>query len=152
MIFNQHAPCVCVQVYTQKTSHNLISKFSLQIPFLTPSRHRQTSLCPSLPSSPMMVCGGREVLAVCQGPAVIGLACVSVSGIDHTCTSACVCNCQRLSMQLSRLSQYARIYTHMLRLCILVLVRFIACDPSFFLLCSLPSLTVVHYARDCSCA
>ena len=33
-----------------------------------------------------------------------------------------------------------------------ILVCFIACDSSFFLLCSLLSLTVVHYARDCSCA
>ena len=30
-------------------------------------------------------------------------------------------------------------------------VCFIVCDSSFFLLCSLPSLTVVHYACDCSC-
>ena len=31
-----------------------------------------------------------------------------------------------------------------------ILVCFIVCDSSFFLLCSLPSLIVVHYARDCS--
>ena len=28
---------------------------------------------------------------------------------------------------------------------------FIVCDSSFFLLCSLLSFIVVHYARDCSC-
>ena len=28
---------------------------------------------------------------------------------------------------------------------------FIVCDFSFFLLCSLLSFIVVHYARDCSC-
>ena len=30
-----------------------------------------------------------------------------------------------------------------------ILVCFIVCDSSFFLLCSLLSLLVVHYARDC---
>ena len=32
-----------------------------------------------------------------------------------------------------------------------ILVCFIVCDSSFFLLCALLSLIVVHYARDCSC-
>ena len=30
-------------------------------------------------------------------------------------------------------------------------VCFIVCDSSFFLLCSLLSFIVVHYAHDCSC-
>ena len=32
-----------------------------------------------------------------------------------------------------------------------ILVCFILCGSSFFLLCSLLSLIVVHYVRDCSC-
>ena len=32
-----------------------------------------------------------------------------------------------------------------------ILVCFIVYDFSFFLICSLLSLIVVHYARDCSC-
>ena len=32
-----------------------------------------------------------------------------------------------------------------------ILVCFIVCDSSFFLLCSLLSFIAVHYARDCSC-
>ena len=42
------------------------------------------------------------------------------------------------------------IHIYMWRL-LCILVCFIACDSSFFLLCSLLSLIVVHYARDCSC-
>ena len=43
-------------------------------------------------------------------------------------------------------------YIHMYTLRLLcILVCFIACDSSFFLLCSLLSLIVVDYARDGSC-
>ena len=38
-------------------------------------------------------------------------------------------------------------FSKLLRL-LCILVRFIVCDSSFFL-CSLLSLIVVHYARDC---
>ena len=34
---------------------------------------------------------------------------------------------------------------------LLQILVFVACDSSFFLLCSLLSFIVVHYARDCSC-
>ena len=41
-------------------------------------------------------------------------------------------------------------FSKLLRL-LWILVCFIVCDSSFFLLCSLLSFIVVHYARDCSC-
>ena len=43
---------------------------------------------------------------------------------------------------------YIRTYTKSLW----ILICFIVCDSSFCLLCSLLSLIVVHYARDCSCS
>ena len=49
-----------------------------------------------------------------------------------------------------RLRLFSKYFSKPLRL-LCILVRFIVCDSSFFLLCSLLSWIVVHYARDCSC-
>ena len=44
-------------------------------------------------------------------------------------------------------------YIFLSRLAVEVVVYYIVCDSSFFLLCSFLSFfqVVVHYARDCSC-
>ena len=46
---------------------------------------------------------------------------------------------------------YTCIHVHKPLRLLWILVYFVVCDSSFFLLCSLLSFIVVHYARDCSC-
>ena len=69
----------------------------------------------------------------------------------------CIC-----TIHLMRGTKYPMRYVHVLCMtctCVTtkplrllwILVCFIACDSSFFLLCSLLSFIVVHYACDCSC-
>ena len=81
----------------------------------------------------------------------LSVCCVCVR-VCVWCVCVCVCVCLCVSVCLSAcLSEKATklVLYHHTCTCVEVVVDFIACD--FFLLCSLPFLIVVHYARDWSC-